>query len=160
MPAISLMSAPAAKTFSPPYTMTARTLSSAESAAAADRNPSWISMLSAFIGGRFSRMVPILSATEVCTSIPSGYVTHLVPQGEQRHRHELEVGDPERDPDDRDELGQRGGDVAQRQPPAGHDEPDHVADRGHRAGRGLADQFPTEGPERVVGDPERGHPER
>src|SRR5215831_4893595 len=71
MSAISLMSAPAANTFSPPYTTTARTSSSADAAPAAARNSSWMVLLSAFIGGRDNRMVPIPSATSSWTNSPT-----------------------------------------------------------------------------------------
>jgi hypothetical protein len=64
------MSAPAAKTFSPPYTITARTSSSAVAWAAAARSSSWICALSAFMGGRSSRIVPMPSAVSNRTNSP------------------------------------------------------------------------------------------
>src|SRR5690348_8184096 len=57
-------------------------------------------------------------------------VDDLVAEGEQRHRYEFDVGQPERYPDDRQELRDRRDDVPERQPPAGEDQPDHVADPG------------------------------
>ncbi len=66
--AISLMSAPAANTFSPPYTMTARTSSRSDASVAAARISSWTVTLSAFIGGRSRRMVATPSATSRCTN--------------------------------------------------------------------------------------------
>src|SRR5262245_56437604 len=66
------MSAPAAKTFSPPYTMTARTSSSAVAAVAAARSSSCTCALSAFIGGRSKRMVPIPSCVSKRTNSPIG----------------------------------------------------------------------------------------
>jgi hypothetical protein len=71
MSAISLMSAPAANTFSPPYTMIARTSESAAAAPAAARNSSWTCVFSAFIGGRSSRMVPMPSLTSSRTNSPT-----------------------------------------------------------------------------------------
>src|SRR6266700_3966120 len=64
------MSAPAAKTFGPPYTTTARTSSSADTAVAAARSSSWICAFSAFIGGRSSRIVAIPSSTDTVTTSP------------------------------------------------------------------------------------------
>jgi hypothetical protein len=51
------MSAPAAKTFGPPYSTTARTLLSADTSAAAAAISSWTWAFSAFMGGRSSRIV-------------------------------------------------------------------------------------------------------
>src|SRR5690606_25094360 len=68
MAAISLMSAPAANTFSPPYTTTALISGEAAASAATARSASWTSTLRAFIGGRFSRIVPIPSAISSRTS--------------------------------------------------------------------------------------------
>src|SRR4051794_21189905 len=65
------MSAPAAKTFSPPYTTTARIASSAVTSRATARSSSWSWMFSAFIGGRLSRIVPMPSALSSCTSSPT-----------------------------------------------------------------------------------------
>ena len=60
---ISLMSAPAAKTFSPPQTMTAATSRRCAASRHAAIRPCWISPLSAFIGGRSRRIVPMPSST-------------------------------------------------------------------------------------------------
>ena len=53
----SVMSAPAANTFAPPQTTTARISGSSAAAVAAARNSSWTWVFSAFIGGRSSRIV-------------------------------------------------------------------------------------------------------
>src|SRR5437764_10063364 len=154
------MSAPAAKTFSPPYTTTARTASSADTEAAAARSSSWIRAFNAFIGGRSSRIVAIPSSTATVTNSPTSDLPYLVPEREQRHRYQLDVRQAQRDPDNAHELRDGGGEVAERQPPTGHDQPDHVADgRGDPGGRPLY-QLPPERPQRVVGHPERGDAER
>ena len=75
MSAISLMSAPAAKTFSPPYTTTALTSSRSVASAAAARISSWTWTLSAFIFGRSSRIVPTPSATSSRTNSPMSIVS-------------------------------------------------------------------------------------
>src|SRR3954453_2790771 len=68
--AISLTSLPAAKTFSPPYTTTARTSSRSVASAAASRSSAWTWKLIAFIFGRSRRMVPTPSATSRLTNSP------------------------------------------------------------------------------------------
>jgi len=65
---ISLTSAPAAKTFGPPYTITASTSRRAETSRAASRRPCWMWMDRAFIGGRSKRIVAMPSATSTQTS--------------------------------------------------------------------------------------------
>src|SRR5438067_12953209 len=113
------MSAPAANTFSPPYTTTARTSWSADTEAAAARSSSWICAFSALIGGRSSRLVAIPSSTATLTNSPTNDLPYLVPQREQRHRPQLDVRPAQRDPDDAHDLGDGGRDVAERQPPTG-----------------------------------------
>ena len=68
MSAISLMSAPAAKTRSPPYTTTALMSSRSVASAATARISSWTCTLSAFILGRSRRIVPTPSATSSLTN--------------------------------------------------------------------------------------------
>src|SRR6478752_9716299 len=70
MSAISLMSAPAAKTRSPPYTTTALTSSRSVASTAAARISSCTCTLRAFIFGRSSRIVPTPSATSSRTNSP------------------------------------------------------------------------------------------
>lgn len=53
----------------------------------------------------------------------------LAAERRQRDRDDLELGDRERDADDGERHRERGGDVADRQPDPGHDDPDDVADR-------------------------------
>src|SRR5215207_7888409 len=65
------MSAPAAKTFSPPYRITARTDRFSAASVAAACRPSWTSLFSAFMGGRSSRMVPMPSSTSRRTNFPT-----------------------------------------------------------------------------------------
>ena len=70
MSAISLMSAPAAKTRSPPYTTTALTSSRSVASVAAARISSCTCTFNAFIFGRSSRIVPTPSATSSRTNSP------------------------------------------------------------------------------------------
>src|SRR3954452_11087689 len=66
---------------------------------------------------------------------------------EERDRDQLEVGDPEWDPDDGEAQRHARDDVAERQPPAAEQEPDHVADGGSRASGWATNNRATEGPE-------------
>ena len=70
---ISLMSAPAANTFSPPYTTTAETSRRSVASAAAAASPAWMVESSAFIGGRSILIVPIPPSTSsrTCCDIRS-----------------------------------------------------------------------------------------
>ncbi len=68
---ISLMSAPAAKTFSPPYTTTARTSERSEASSAAVRNSRWSTLFRALSGGRCSRMVPTPAVASSVTNSPT-----------------------------------------------------------------------------------------
>ncbi len=68
--AISLTSAPAAKTRSPPQTTTALTSSRSVASWAAARISSCTTMLRAFIFGRSSRIVPTPSDTSRLTNSP------------------------------------------------------------------------------------------
>src|SRR3569623_128776 len=70
MSAISLTSAPAAKTRSPPYTTTALTSARSLASSAAARISSWTCTMSAFILGRSSRIVPTPSSTSRRTNSP------------------------------------------------------------------------------------------
>jgi hypothetical protein len=67
----SAMSAPAANTFSPPQTTTARISGSPAAACAAARSSSWTWVFSGFIGGRSSRIVPMPSAAVRFTNSPT-----------------------------------------------------------------------------------------
>src|SRR3954454_5293525 len=69
------MSAPAAKTRSPPYTTTALTSSRVAACVAAARISSWTCTLSAFIFGRCSRIVPTPSATSSRTYSPGAVLS-------------------------------------------------------------------------------------
>ena len=80
-------------------------------------------------------------------------------EGQQGDRDQLEVGDAQRDADDRDAQGDAGDDVAEGQPPAGEDQPQHVADAGGRARVAAVDGGVAEGPEGVDADAERGDAE-
>src|SRR6266511_2930596 len=73
-PSISLMSAPAAKTRSPPHSTTAPTRSSRLACLAASPSSCWTCALSAFTGGRSSRIVPtrLSSSTSRRTNSPIG----------------------------------------------------------------------------------------
>jgi putative Mg2+ transporter-C (MgtC) family protein len=81
-------------------------------------------------------------------------------QRHQRDRDQLEVGQPERDPDDRQAEHDATGQVAERQPPADQDDPQDVPD--HRADPGVRLQrdLPAERPQHVPGDPPGGDAER
>ena len=68
MPAISLMSAPAANTFSPPYITTARTSARRAASSAHALSSSCTCRLNAFIGGRSSRIVPTPPSTSSLTN--------------------------------------------------------------------------------------------
>jgi hypothetical protein len=65
------MSAPAAKTLIPPYRMTARTASSADTCRAASAISPWTCAFSAFIFGLSSRIVAIRSASSTRTNSPT-----------------------------------------------------------------------------------------
>src|SRR4029453_9579300 len=82
-PCISLMSAPAANTLSPPHRTTAPTPSSSPASVAASRSSSWTWALSAFTGGRSSRMVPtrLASSTSRCTNSPTSGPSRLFGSG-------------------------------------------------------------------------------
>src|SRR5215207_3819121 len=82
-PFISLMSAPAANTFSPPQRTTAPTRSSRPASAAAARSSSWTWALRAFTGGRSSRMVPtrLASSTSRRTNSPTSGPSRLFGSG-------------------------------------------------------------------------------
>ena len=56
-------------------------------------------------------------------------VDDLAPERRQRDRDQLEVRQAERDPDDRDAHRDAGDQVPEREPPAGEDDPDDVADQ-------------------------------
>src|SRR6266581_4415788 len=78
-PAIILMSAPAAKTFSPPHRTTARTSSRTVAASVASRRSRSRSPLMAFMGGRSRRMVPTPSSTSSRTNSPTAFLLALRP---------------------------------------------------------------------------------
>jgi len=82
------------------------------------------------------------------------------PERDERDRDQLQAGPGERDPDDRDRRRDGRGEVREREPPAGEDDPDDVADRGRRPGVLAAHELPAEGPQREVRDPERRQTER
>src|SRR4051794_17379784 len=84
----------------------------------------------------------------------------LASEGAQTDRDELEVRQPQRDPDDRQAQKDAGDEVQERKPPAGDEEPDQVADRGADAFAGLGDYCSSEGPDTVERDPQRGDAER
>jgi MFS family permease len=75
-------------------------------------------------------------AVEPETDLLVGSVArHDLPaEGSQRDGNHLEVGDAERDPDDRDAERHAGHDVPDREPDAGDDDPDDVAQRRGDAG--------------------------
>src|SRR5215467_5902083 len=78
----------------------------------------------------------------------------------QRDRDHLEIGEPERNADDRQAQRDAAGQVAECQPPADQDDPDYVPDERADA-RVPADLNGTaEWPDHVRGDPERRDPER
>src|SRR5436309_11903097 len=87
-------------------------------------------------------------------------VPDLRAEWEERHGYELDVRQPQRDPDDGDELRDRGGDVPEREPPAGEDEPQYVSKCRRHAGIRPTHHLAAEGPERVVGHPEGRDAER
>ena len=87
-------------------------------------------------------------------------VDDLAPERRQRHRDQLEVGQAERDPDDRDAHHDPAEQVAERQPPAGEDDPDDVADHRARARAGLADERAPERPQAEERHPAGGDAER
>ena len=85
-----------------------------------------------------------------------------LPARPERGGDEFEVGDAERDPDDRQALGNAGDDVRQGEPPAGDDHPEDVGEAGGNAGAGSVDDGAAERPQRVDGrrppdDPSRGY---
>lgn len=67
MARISLMSAPAANTFSPPHTTTARTSRRPVASSATALSRSCVALSRAFIGGRSSRIVPTPLSTSRVT---------------------------------------------------------------------------------------------
>src|SRR5690606_37877407 len=84
----------------------------------------------------------------------------VAPHRQQGHRDQLEVGDAERDADDRQAQGEAGEDMAEGQPPAGQDQPEDVADEGAGAGVPAFDRGVAEGPQGVDADAEGGYAER
>src|SRR3954462_15212987 len=76
---ISLMSAPAAKTRSPPKRMTARMSCRAVASSAQALISSWTCALSAFIFGRSSRIVPTAPSTSSRTNSPTAASLWLCP---------------------------------------------------------------------------------
>src|SRR5580693_6556684 len=95
---MSLISAPAANTFSPPYRITARTSSepSADTAAAASSAVSW--SFSALTGGRSSRIVPMPSATSSRTNSAISMPPGLAPGDDPLAAAVLARGDDPPDP--------------------------------------------------------------
>src|SRR6266487_4652211 len=77
LPCISLMSAPAAKTFGPPQSTTAPTRSSPLTIPAASRSSSWTCSLRAFTGGRSSFMVATRSSTSTDTNSTRSSSVHV-----------------------------------------------------------------------------------
>src|SRR5699024_5007933 len=86
-------------------------------------------------------------------------VHDLLAEGEAGHRDQLEVRPGQRDADDRDRLREGGGHVAQRQPPAGDHEPDHVAQRAAGPAAAGVDHLAAEGPDHEARDAEGGDAE-
>ena len=78
----------------------------------------------------------------------------LLAEGEAGDGDELDVGHRQRDPNDGDGLCGGGGDVADRKPEPGDEEPDDVADPTHGAGSGRGNRLTPEGPQHVGGDAE------
>src|SRR4051794_13104159 len=85
---------------------------------------------------------------------------HALAEGEQAHGGQLERGDPEGDADDRQAEADARHDVDQREPPAGEQEPEHVADRRGDPRPGRSDRGPPERPHDETGEPEGGDAER
>src|SRR6266511_1244977 len=77
LPCISLMSAPAAKTFGPPQSTTAPTRSSPLTTPAASCSSSWTCALRAFTGGRSSFMVATRSSTSTDTNSTRSSSVHV-----------------------------------------------------------------------------------
>src|ERR1700722_16234305 len=118
------MSAPAAKTFSPPYTITARTSSSLAAWEATSKSEAVRTSFSALTGGRSRRIVPMPSATSSRTNSPMSSI--LSAQVAVCHAgRRLRVGD-------QPELG------AARQQRMPRQHPPRVAERPGAAQRDLA----------------------
>jgi hypothetical protein len=85
----------------------------------------------------------------------------LYPERQERDRNDLEVREPQRDPDDRQAQQDPGHQVGDRKPPAEQDDPDDVADQRADAHPLLPrGDGPAERPQHIVRDPERGDTER
>src|SRR4051812_24865299 len=84
----------------------------------------------------------------------------VAPERGQGYRHQLEVGQPEWNSDDREAEQHTGDQVAECQPPAAEDEPQDVADRRTGAGVRSADHCPAERPQGEYPDPQRRDAER
>jgi putative Mg2+ transporter-C (MgtC) family protein len=78
----------------------------------------------------------------------------------QRDRDQLEVGQSQRDPDDRQAEHDTAGQVPEREPPADQDDPQDVPDHRADAGVPLQRDLPAERPQHIAGDPPGGDPER
>jgi hypothetical protein len=78
----------------------------------------------------------------------------------ERDRDDLEVGQPERDADDRQAQRYAAEQVTEGEPPADEHDPDDVADSRADPRLGPALDLATERPQHVPADAERGDPER
>jgi hypothetical protein len=81
-------------------------------------------------------------------------------QREQGDRNELEVGDAERNADDRDAQDDARDDVGQDEPPAREDQPQDVADAERRARVVALHRRTAERPQGVDADTKSGDAER
>ncbi len=70
----------------------------------------------------------------------------LAAERKQRNRDQLEVGQAQRDPDDRQAQRNPGEEVTERQPPSAQHQPDHISDSGADAGVGTHHDGPPERP--------------